>query len=73
MYVCPSVGMLFSMASSLPSSVSGGAMVMGALGVTGKSPATTSTSNNNGNSGGDNREQVLVRVVMVMVTNSVPC
>ncbi|XP_064385539.1 CCR4-NOT transcription complex subunit 9-like isoform X2 [Halichondria panicea] len=51
-------GMLFSMASSLPSSVSGGAMVMGALGVTGKSPATTSTSNNNGNSGGDNREQV---------------
>lgn len=64
------------MASSLPSSVSGGAMVMGALGVTGKSPATTSTSNNNGNSGGDNREQVpmgIVRVVMVMVTNSVPC
>ncbi len=76
MYMCvfPPVGMLFSMANSLPSSVSGGAMVMGALGVTGKSPVTTSISNNNGNGGGGNggggnREQVNVnRIIKIILS-----
>ena len=49
-------------------------MVMGALGVTGKSPVTTSISNNNGNGGGGNggggnREQVNVnRIIKIILS-----
>ena len=60
-----------SLASALPSNVGGASMVMGGLGMVGKSPGLA-TANNNGVGGDNNREQVLYEFYLGCPSNYVP-